>query len=112
MANQDSSQEIVLNAFEAPEHGWRGLGVEGNRKRKWYTVLDNEFVLVGAKRLAAAMERHSKERSEQIRECCRRLWGRTPADAEVEGMSGYAEKHGMANLCRVLINTDEFLFVD
>ena len=48
MANQDASQEIVLNAFEAPEHGWRGLGVEGNRKRKWYTVLDNEFVLVTA----------------------------------------------------------------
>lgn len=48
MAEQSASQEVVLNAFAAPEHGWRGLGVTGDHKRKWYTVLHNEFVLVTA----------------------------------------------------------------
>jgi hypothetical protein len=45
---QLASQEVRLDAFDAPEHGWRGLGVTGNHKRKWYTVLHNEFVLVTA----------------------------------------------------------------
>lgn len=48
MAEQPASQEVVLSAFAAPEHGWRGLGVSGNHKRKWYTVLHNEYVLVTA----------------------------------------------------------------
>jgi hypothetical protein len=41
---------IFVNPFAVPEdqHGWRGLGAPGNHKRKWYTVLENEFVLVTA----------------------------------------------------------------
>ena len=41
---------IRVNPYTVPEgqHGWRGLGLEGNHKRKWYTVLQNEHVLVTA----------------------------------------------------------------
>jgi hypothetical protein len=45
---QSSSVAVATNAFAVPDHGWRGLGLEGNHKRKWYTVLHNEFVLVTA----------------------------------------------------------------
>lgn len=39
-----------IKAFAVPEgqHGWRGLGLPGNQKRKVYTVLHNEQVLVTA----------------------------------------------------------------
>jgi len=39
-----------IKAFSVPEsqHGWRGLGLPGNQKRKVYTVLHNEQVLVTA----------------------------------------------------------------
>jgi hypothetical protein len=43
-----SSIAVRTNVFAVADHGWRGLGVEGNHKRKWYTVLHNEFVLVTA----------------------------------------------------------------
>src|SRR5438270_13497460 len=41
---------IFVNPFAVPDnqHGWRGLGAPGNHKRKWYTVLQNEFILVTA----------------------------------------------------------------
>jgi hypothetical protein len=41
---------IRVNPYTVPpgQHGWRGLGLEGNHKRKWYTVLQNEYVLVTA----------------------------------------------------------------
>ena len=43
-----SSIPVRTNVFAVADHGWRGLGVQGNHKRKWYTVLHNEFVLVTA----------------------------------------------------------------
>jgi hypothetical protein len=41
---------IFVNPFAVPDgqHGWRGLGAPGDRKRKWYTVLQNEYVFVTA----------------------------------------------------------------
>lgn len=41
---------IVVNPFVVPaeQQGWRGLGLPGNSHRKWYTVLQNEFILVTA----------------------------------------------------------------
>jgi hypothetical protein len=48
---KDAPQKAIrVNPYTVPagQHGWRGLGLEGNHKRKWYTVLQNEYVLVTA----------------------------------------------------------------
>ena len=39
-----------INPYLVPpeSHGWRGLGLAGNSKRKWYTLLQNDQVLVTA----------------------------------------------------------------
>jgi hypothetical protein len=42
----------------------------------------------------------------------RRILLRDPAAGETERLTGYAERHGLAALCRVLLNSNEFLFVD
>jgi hypothetical protein len=42
----------------------------------------------------------------------RRLFGRSPTEAERADWSTYVHRHGLANLCRVLFNSSEFLFVD
>jgi hypothetical protein len=44
------AKAIRVNPYKVPEgqHGWRGLSLEGNHKRKWYTVLHNDHVLVTA----------------------------------------------------------------
>src|SRR5712692_10094698 len=46
--------------------GWRGLSIPGNHKRKWYTVLHNEQVLVTALLLIPGERsvRHSHETGE------------------------------------------------
>ena len=31
---------------------------------------------------------------------------------EKEHLTAYAQKHGLANACRVLLNSTEFMFVD
>jgi hypothetical protein len=37
--------------------------------------------------------------------------GRQPTEREKTAFEGYAERHGMANACRLLFNCNEFLFV-
>ncbi|MCE9561980.1 MAG: DUF1549 and DUF1553 domain-containing protein [Planctomycetes bacterium] len=75
-------------------------------------LLNNEFVLVHAKAMAARVAKQSPEQSKQIEYGCRLVWGRAPTPEEAKLFAAYADKHGMANLCRVLFNTNEFLFAD
>jgi hypothetical protein len=48
------------------QHGWRGLSISGDHKRKWYTVLHNDTVLVTALLLLPGERsiRHSHESGE------------------------------------------------
>ncbi len=75
-------------------------------------LLNNEFVLVHARAMAARLATVSPEQSKQIEFGCRLVWGRAPTAEEAKLFAAYADKHGMANLCRVLFNTNEFLFAD
>jgi hypothetical protein len=70
MAREPSSSagttSLHLNPYIGSDHGWRGLTVPGNHKRKWYTVLHNDMVLVTALLLipGEASIRHSHESGE------------------------------------------------
>ena len=75
-------------------------------------LLNNEFILVHAKALAARLEKHSAERAKQVAFACRLVWGRAPTGEEAKLFAAYADKHSLPNLCRVLFNTNEFLFAD
>ena len=75
-------------------------------------LLNNEFVLVHSKAFAARLEKESPDRDRRVVRACDRVWGRPPTDAERNELTAYAAKHGLANLCRVLFNSNEFLFVD
>ena len=75
-------------------------------------LLNNEFVLVHSKAFAGRLEKESPDLDRQIALVCEGVWGRPPTDAERKELAVYAGKHGLANLCRVLFNSNEFLFVD
>jgi hypothetical protein len=57
----------------------------------------------------------SAEHGKQITtpaEAVRRILLREPTSDELPGFTAYAQKNGPAALCRVLINSNEFLFVN
>ena len=41
-----------------------------------------------------------------------RVWLRKPSEGERAGLTEFASRHGLAELCRVLLNSNEFLFVE
>jgi len=58
---------LHINPYTAAEQGWRGLSIPGNRKRKAYTVIHNDKVLVTALLTGIPGEyglRHSHESGE------------------------------------------------
>ncbi|HEY7061784.1 MAG TPA: hypothetical protein VII06_09905 [Chloroflexota bacterium] len=62
------AESIRVNPYTVPrdQQGWRGLSVPENAKRKWYTVLHNDQVLVTALLLIPGERsiRHSHESGE------------------------------------------------
>jgi hypothetical protein len=49
---------------------------------------------------------------EQIKMAYDLALGRQPTRNELKELDSYAEKHGMANACRVILNSNEFIFVN
>ena len=48
----------------------------------------------------------------QVEAAYRLALGRQPTAAESDAMVKYANEYGLANACRVLFNTNEFIFID
>ena len=65
-----------------------------------------------SQKLAVRLEAESKTLSAQVNQALRLAVGRTPTEVEQQAMEAYAKEHGLANLCRVLLNMSEFVFVD
>jgi hypothetical protein len=73
---------------------------------------NSAFVLHNAQHLSERLSREAKDADAQIVLASKLLFGREPTDAERTRLTDYATKHGLANLCRLLFNENEFVFVD
>ena len=75
-------------------------------------MLNNGFMLAMAKHMAERVEKIGGDHSQQIRTAVRFALGREPNAEELTNLERYARKHGLANTCRLLLNLNEFVFVD
>ncbi len=75
-------------------------------------LLNNDFILAHSRALARALAEQSGDRGRQIAGACERVWGRPPTPEESAEFAAYVGRHGLANFCRLLFNSNEFLFVD
>ena len=62
--------------------------------------------------LADRVARESPDVPSQIDLAYRLVLQRPPSAAEAELLVAYANKHGMAGVCRIIFNSNEFMFVD
>jgi hypothetical protein len=74
-------------------------------------LFNHRFVLVHSQRMAESIEREVPGVQGQVKEATWRVYGREPTQLELEEMVGLVERRGLAALCRVLFNSNEFLFV-
>ena len=76
------------------------------------TFYNNDFVLHHCQVLADRISAQQTMPDAQVAEAFQRILLRQPGDDERLMFVAYAEKHGLAAMCRVLFNSNEFLFVD
>jgi mono/diheme cytochrome c family protein len=67
-------------------------------------LLNNRFMLT--------MSGHLATRAGDVRTAFRLAVGREPTPSEARELAEYANKHELANACRVILNLNEFVFVD
>jgi hypothetical protein len=76
-------------------------------------LLNNPFVVWLSERFAERVASEAgTDVDAQIRLAYRLALNRDPSSVEIRRLSGYAARNGMANACRLLFNSNEFVFVD
>ena len=73
---------------------------------------NNALMLKTAEHLAQRAKSIAPEDAGSVAAACDLLLLRQPTPAESAAWTAHARKHGLASLCRVLMNTSEFLYVD
>jgi hypothetical protein len=75
-------------------------------------LLNDPFMVRQASHFAARLEKTEGGRSAQVEAAYRLALGRLPSANEKAALATYAGKHSLPQMCRVLLNTNEFIFVD
>ncbi len=75
-------------------------------------LLNNPFVVRQAEHFAARVATTSADPAAQVEMAYRLSLSRDPTAEELKLMTDYAAKFGLANACRILFNSNEFVFVD
>ncbi len=76
------------------------------------SLLNNQFNLVMAERFAARLEAQADTVHDQVGLGIALVTQREPQADEQRALVAYAETHGLANLCRILFNLSEFVYLD
>ena len=75
-------------------------------------TLNDAFVLRQCEHFAARLQRERPTLDEQITHAYELALNRRPSDSELKKLSRHAQQHGLATVCRVIFNSNEFMFLD
>ncbi len=76
------------------------------------TMLNNRFTVHMAHQLGEEIRQAQPDIDQQVVLAFRRVLGREPDDTERHLLVTVAREHSLANVCRILFNSNEFMFVD
>ena len=76
------------------------------------SLLDNHFIVRQSEHTAARLSASAATLPEQVALLFRLVLLREPTPDEQQKWESYAARHGLANACRMMFNTNEFVFVN
>jgi hypothetical protein len=76
-------------------------------------LLNNEFMLKQAGHFAQRVEREAgADASARVRRAFELAFLRAPTDVEFTSAEKFCQTHGLPALCRLLLNANEFVYLD
>jgi hypothetical protein len=77
------------------------------------SLMNNHFMVRCAERFAERVQREAgDDTAKQVERAYRLAYGRRAETDEADAAMAFAEEHGLGQLCLVLLNASEFLYVD
>ena len=76
------------------------------------SLLNDPFVVQQAGYFAERIGREAADNASQVRRCYRLAFGREPNSAELETGRVFVTQQGLFALCHMLLNANEFIYVD
>lgn len=76
------------------------------------SLLNDKFMIAMSVHFAERLKEEEKTTEGRINKACQLAFGRTPSAEEQDLLVSVANEHGLENACRLLFNTNEFMFVD
>ncbi len=76
------------------------------------SMWNNVFLLRHAEHVARRVAQEKSGEAEQINRLFEIVLNRPPSDTELVEVARYSHEHGLANVCRFLLNSNEFMFVN
>jgi hypothetical protein len=76
------------------------------------SMLNNHFMVRYSEHFASRLERSARTPATRIEQAFVLAYSRKPSAEELTMLGEYAQKHGLANLCRLILNSNEFVFVN
>ena len=73
---------------------------------------NNHFMLRQSERLAGRLAKENPKLERQVEDLYRLVLDRSPTRVELNELKAYVSEHGLANACRILLNCNEFMFVN
>jgi hypothetical protein len=75
-------------------------------------MLNNRFIVRYCEHMADRIENEHADREAQVRSLFERAYSRPPSQKESNSVAAYTGKHGLASACRIIVNSNEFMFVN
>jgi hypothetical protein len=75
-------------------------------------MMNDRFVVRQSEHFAQRLASENKSLTRQIRAACQLAFGRSPTSGELRDLTAYAAKYGLPNACRIILNSNEFMFVN
>ncbi|MBM80348.1 MAG: hypothetical protein CMJ78_07115 [Planctomycetaceae bacterium] len=109
-----SGRNHLLDAFDCPDPSTTApKRTVTTTPIQAMTLMNNPFILRMADRFAQRVTKDvGKDAVAQTNRVYQLAYGRTPNDDERKTLSAFINKHGLSALCRVVINSNEFIHVD
>jgi hypothetical protein len=76
------------------------------------SLMNNRFTLSMAQHFASRLQREAADLDGQVRRAITLITGRLPVPSEQRQLTDYAQQFGLDNLCRLLFNLSEFVYID
>ncbi len=76
------------------------------------SLLNNPFVICQCEHMARRLEILAPDVPGRVRALFKLAYGRPAAADEQKMLAAYARRHGLENLCRLIVNSNEFLFLN